>query len=129
MKNYDNISSDEEDYESGAFLDYIKDETEKAMKERHFLMKELKVRERRGSIFIDKVKRVVAAVERAPGKYDYLIEWQYNKHDKITPSSTLVRGSHFVFSNPLLYRRYIEKHFVETKSDTKNNTEGIIIKK
>jgi hypothetical protein len=32
------------------------------MKERNFLMKELKVKERRGSIFIDKVKKVVAAI-------------------------------------------------------------------
>jgi len=56
-----------------------------------------------------------------------LIEWEYNKHDKITPSATMVRGSHFVFSNPLLYRRYIEKHFVEAKSDLAT-TEGVIIK-
>ena len=44
------------------FLDYIKHETEKAMKERTYLIKELKAKERRGSIFIDKVKKVVAAV-------------------------------------------------------------------
>ena len=41
-------------------------------------MKELRAKERRGSIFIDKVKRIVAAVERAPGKYDYLIEWEFH---------------------------------------------------
>jgi hypothetical protein len=109
------VSSDEENLESGAFLELIKQETEKAMKERHFLMKELRAIERRGSIFVDTVKRVVAAVQRTPGKFDYLIEWDYNPHDKITPSTTLVRGSQFVFSNPLAYRRYVEKHFVEAK--------------
>ncbi len=110
------MNSDQEDYESGLFLEYINSETEKAMKERNFLMKELKVKERRGSIFLDKVKKVVAAVQRAPGKYDYLIEWEHHKSDKIVPSATLVRGSHFAFSNPLMYRRYVEKHFVEAKS-------------
>jgi hypothetical protein len=80
-------------------------------------MKELKAKERRGSIFMDTVKRVVAAVQRCPGKFDYLIEWEYNSHDKITPSTTLVRGSHFAFSNPLAFRRYVEKHFVEAKID------------
>jgi hypothetical protein len=62
MVNYENVSSDEEDYESGVFLEYVKQETEKAMKERSFLMNELKTKERRGSIFIDKVKKVVAAI-------------------------------------------------------------------
>ena len=109
------VSSDEENLESGAFLELIKQETEKAVKERHFLMKELRAKERRGSIFVDTVKRVVAAVQRTPGKFDYLIEWDYNLQDRITPSTTLVRGSHFVFSNPLAYRRYVEKHFVEVK--------------
>ncbi len=109
------VSSDEENLESGAFLELIKQETEKALKERHFLMKELRAKERRGSIFVDTVKRVVAAVQRAPDKFDYLIEWDYNPHDRITPSTTLVRGSHFVFSNPLAYRRYVEKNFVEAK--------------
>ncbi len=90
------------------------------MKERHFLMKELRAKERRGSIFIDKVKRVVAAIQREPGKYDYLIEWEYNNQDKIVPSTTLVRGSHFAFSNPLLYRRYVEKHFVEARNTAEN---------
>lgn len=106
------MSSEEEQLESGEFLEMIKQETDKAIKERHYLMKELKAKERRGSIFIDKVKRVVAAVERQPDKYDYLIEWEYHGKDKITPTTTLVRGSHFVFSNPLLYRRYVEKNFV-----------------
>ena len=43
------------------FLDYIKLETEKALKERNYLIKEIKARERRGTNFIDKVKKVVAA--------------------------------------------------------------------
>jgi len=107
------VSSDEDDLESGAFLERIKQETDKAVKERHFLMRELKAKERRGSIFVDRIKRIAAAVERAPGKYDFLIEWEYHSGDKITPSSTLVRGSHLVFSNPLLYRRYVEQNFVQ----------------
>ena len=124
----DDVSSDEENLESGAFLELIQQETEKATKEREFLMKELRTRERRGSIFIDKVKRVVAAVQRAPNKFDYLIEWEYNPRDRLIPSTTLVRGSHFAFSNPLLFRRYIEKHFVEAKiEDNKKNS--LIIKK
>jgi hypothetical protein len=49
----EDVSSDEENLESGAFLELIKNETEKAMKERHFLMKELRAKERRGSIFVD----------------------------------------------------------------------------
>lgn len=107
------VSSDEDDLESGAFLQRIKQQTEKAIKERHFLMRELKAKERRGSIFVDRIKRIAAAVERAPGKYDFLIEWEYHSGDKITPSTTLVRGSHLVFSNPLLYRRYVEQNFVQ----------------
>ena len=56
------------------FLDYIKLETEKALKERNYLIKEIKARERRGSIFIDKVKKIVAAVQReGTDKFDYLI--------------------------------------------------------
>lgn len=124
---FEDVSSDEENLESGTFLDMIKQETDKAMKERHFLMKELRAKERRGSIFIDKIKRVVAAVEREPGKYDYLIEWEYHPHDRIVPSTTLVRGSHFAFSNPLLYRRFVEKHYVEAKNLNEGNTEGLII--
>ena len=40
----------------------IKIENSKARKERAFLMDELNTNERRGSIFIDKVNKVVAAV-------------------------------------------------------------------
>lgn len=79
-------------------------------------MKEMHSKERRGSIFFDRVKRVVAAVQRAPGKlkYDYLIEWKYNEEDKLTPTTSLVKGSIFVFANPLLYRNYVEETYFET---------------
>jgi hypothetical protein len=49
------------------------------MRERDFLINTLKAKERRGSIFIDKVKKVIATVQREAGKFDYLIEWNYNK--------------------------------------------------
>ncbi|CDW89149.1 UNKNOWN [Stylonychia lemnae] len=116
--NFEGISSDEEEQESGNFLKYMEYENEKAMKERHYLMKELKCKERRGSIFIDKVKKVVTVMKRASGKYDFIIEWEYCKNDNIKPSTSLVRGSHFVFSNPLLYRRFMEKTFVDTYTGT-----------
>ena len=100
--------------ESGKFLEYIKRETEKADKERRFLIKELKAKERRGSIFFDKINRVVAAVENAKGTYDYLIEWKYCKKDKLTPSTSLVKGAQFVFAKPLTYRRYVEQNHVHS---------------
>ena len=50
---YENVSSDEEDFESGAFIEHIKFETEKANRERNFYLRDLKSKERRGSIFID----------------------------------------------------------------------------
>lgn len=37
-KNFQNICSDEEEYQNGNFLDYIKHETIKAKKERDFLI-------------------------------------------------------------------------------------------
>jgi hypothetical protein len=85
------------------------------MKERRYLMKEIKSKERRGCIFFDKVNRVIAAIQRSHGKYDYLIEWKYNEEDKLTPTSSIVKGSHFVFANPLLYRRHVESQYLETK--------------
>lgn len=89
-------------------------EAAKAMKERHYLIKEKKYKERRGSIFIDKVKRIVAAMQVVPGRFDYLVDWEYCKADDLVPTSSVVKGSHFVFSNPLGYRRYVEEYFVET---------------
>lgn len=56
------IGSDEEDMNSGMFIRAIKVENKKANKERRFLMKEIKAKERRGSIFIDEVNKIVAAV-------------------------------------------------------------------
>eukprot|EP00347_Sterkiella_histriomuscorum_P016596 403352581 len=124
-KDFDNISSDEEEYQNGNFLEYIKHETLKAHKEREFVINILKSREPRGSIFIDKVKKVVTAVQRDTGKFDYLIEWEHCKKTKITPATSLVRGSHFVFSNPLQYRRYVEQVFMESAQ----HKEGLIVKK
>lgn len=115
------MGSDEEDLETGSFLDYIKKVTEKATKERLFLIKELKAKERRGCIFFDRIKRVVAAVQREKGKYDYLIEWAYCKEDKLTPTTTLVKGSHFAFANPLRFRRFVEEQYLETNNNNKAN--------
>jgi hypothetical protein len=97
------------------------------MKERKFLMQELKTKERRGSIFIDKVNKVVAAVKRENGIYDYLIEWKYNKEDRLVPTTSVVKGAHFVFSNPLLYRRYVEGKFI--KEENENSVGGKIYTK
>ena len=96
----------------------IKCEQVKANKERRFLMRELKAKERRGSIFIDSISRVVAALQAEEGKYDFLIEWKYNKEDKLTPTSSIVKGSHFVFTKPLAYRRYVESAYIEKMRST-----------
>lgn len=100
--------SNPEEMENGNFFDYIAKETERAEDERHFVIYKLKSKTRVGSIFFDKVKRVIAAIQREKGKYDYLIEWEYHERDKLKPTTSLVKGSHFVFAKPLLYRRYIE---------------------
>lgn len=76
-------------------------------------MKKLKAKSRVGSIFFDKVHRVIAAVQRDQGKYDYLVEWQFNERDKLKPEKSVVKGSHFVFYKPLLFRRCVEAQFVE----------------
>ena len=112
----EDVGSDQEDFDSGQFLRLIKSETCKALKERQFLIKELKAKERRGSIFIDKVNRVVGAVEREPGKYDYLIEWKYCRQDKLTPSTSLVKGGHFAFASPLQYRRFVEENYMQNQN-------------
>lgn len=121
--NMQDVGSDDEDMMSGLFLDSIKKEQDRAVKERKFLMKELKAKERRGSIFIDKVNKVVATVQREPGIYDYLLEWKYCKEDKLVPTTSLVKGSHFAFSKPLLYRRHVEQKYIEklTQMNNKNN--------
>ena len=56
-------------------------------------MKSLKAKSRVGSIFFDKVKRVVAAIQREKGVYDYLIEWEHNQHDKLKPTTSIVMGA------------------------------------
>ena len=56
------IGSDPEDMESGKFLTRIKRERIQAQKERKYLVNTLKVKSRVGSIFFDKVQRVVAAI-------------------------------------------------------------------
>lgn len=76
-------------------------------------MKKLKAKTRVGSIFFDKVLRVIAAVQREHGKFDYLIEWDYSAKDKLKPTSSIVKGSHFVFAKPLLFRRCIEGVYVQ----------------
>ena len=56
------IGSDPEDMETGKFLTRIKRERSQAQKERKYLVNTLKVKSRVGSIFFDKVHRVVAAI-------------------------------------------------------------------
>ena len=113
--------SDPEDMESGAFFDYIAKVQKIAERERNFVMKKLKSKTRVGSIFFDKVCRVIAAVQRDQGKFDYLIEWEYNNKDKLKPTSSIVKGSHFVFAKPLLFRRCIESVYVEKCLGNNNN--------
>ena len=114
--------SDPEDMESGAFFDYIQKETDRAEDERRYVIHKLKSKTRVGSIFFDKVKRVVAAIQREPGKYDYLIEWEHHAKDKLKPTTSLVKGSHFVFAKPLLYRRYIEQSYLDTRAQEQQQT-------
>ncbi|CDW88268.1 UNKNOWN [Stylonychia lemnae] len=110
---YDSIDSDQEQFDNGNFLKFIKHQTLKANQERDFLMNQLKTKERRGSIFIDKVKKVITTIKRDSDqdKYDYLIEWEFNKEDLIIPSTSLVRGSLFAFCCPLQFRRFAEKKY------------------
>ena len=108
--------------ESGAFFDYIQKETDRAEDERRYVIHKLKSKTRVGSIFFDKVKRVVAAIQREPGKYDYLIEWEHHAKDKLKPTTSLVKGSHFVFAKPLLYRRYIEQSYLDTRAQEQQQT-------
>ena len=68
------------------------------------LVHKLKSRKIQGSIFLDQVDKVVAAIQRCPGKFDYLIQWKFNKKINLIPDMAIVKGSHFVFAKPLLYR-------------------------
>lgn len=72
----------------------------------------LKSKQRIGSIFIDKVRRIIAAIERDTGQYDYLVEWEPHRKDKLKPETSIVKGSHLVFTKPLLYRRFVEKAYM-----------------
>ena len=56
--------SDDEDMEKGLFFDYIERERKRQEAERKYIVYKLKSKQRVGSIFIDKVKRVIAAVQR-----------------------------------------------------------------
>ena len=75
-------------------------------------METLKSKSRVGSIFIDKVKRVVAAIQRESSVFDYLIEWEFSKKDKLKPETSVVKGSRFVFVKPLYFRRYVEQNHI-----------------
>lgn len=79
-------------------------------------MQKLRSKQRVGSIFFDKVKRVIAAIQREEGKYDYLIEWEWHSRDKLKPTTSIVKGAHFVFAKPLLFRRYIEQSCLSSKA-------------
>lgn len=110
--------SDDEDMEKGLFFDYIERERMRQEAERKYIVYKLKSKQRVGSIFIDKVKRVIAAIQREQGKYDYLIEWEFHPKDKLKPTTSIVKGSHFVFAKPLLFRRYIETSYLCQKSQS-----------
>lgn len=108
--------SDNEDMEKGLFFDYIDRERKRQEAERKYIVYTLRSKQRVGSIFFDKVKRVIAAIQREKGKFDYLIEWEFHPRDKLKPTTSIVKGSHFVFAKPLLFRRYIEESYLESKS-------------
>lgn len=116
-----NINSDPEEMNSGRFFEHISYETKRAEKERKLLLTHMKSKHIAGSIFFDQVKRVVAAIQRETGKFDYLIEWKYSKRHSLTPQMSIVKGSHFVFAKPLLYRRYIEEAYLEQGMPTPGN--------
>ena len=113
--------------DSGAFFDYIQKQTQIAERERKFVLKKLKAKSRVGSIFFDKVLRVIAAVQRDQGKYDYLVEWDFNSADKLKPMTSLVKGAHFVFAKPLLFRRCLEAQYVEKCLTLNSETTGTAI--
>ena len=119
--------SDDEDMEKGLFFEYIERERKRQEKERKYIVYKLKSKQRVGSIFIDKVRRVIAAIQREEGKYDYLIDWEYHPKDKLKPTTSIVKGSHFVFAKPLLFRRYIEESYLTPKSMNNCSTSQPVI--
>ena len=78
IQDVEEVDSDEENMENGKFLEYMSMFSRKAMKERKYLLNELKAKERRGCIFFDKVNKIVAAIQKGEGKYDYVVEWKFN---------------------------------------------------
>ena len=84
----------------------------RANHERRYLLEKLKSKSRVGSIFIDKIKRVVAAIQRESSVFDYLIEWEFSRKDKLKPTTSIVKGAHFVFVKPLFFRRYVEQNHI-----------------
>ena len=56
--------SDDEDMMKGLFFEYIEKERKRHEAERKFMVYKLKSKQRVGSIFIDKVNRVIAAIQR-----------------------------------------------------------------
>ena len=118
--------SSDEDIVTGTFFNKIEKERNRARHERRYLMTVLKSKSRVGSIFFDKVKRVVAAIQREKGIYDYLIEWEFSDEDKMKPTTSIVQGSHFVFAKPLLFRRYIEENYIEVKHGEVKSSQPVV---
>ena len=104
--------SSDDDMESGVFFRQIERDRNRANHERRYLMEKLKAKSRVGSIFIDKIKRVVAAIQRESSVFDYLVEWEFSRKDKLKPTTSIVKGSHFVFVKPLFFRRYVERNHI-----------------
>ena len=104
--------SSDDDMESGSFFRQIERDKSRANHERKYLIDKLRSKSRVGSIFIDKIKRVVAAIQRDSNVFDYLIEWEFSRKDKLKPTTSIVKGAHFVFVKPLYFRRYVEQNHI-----------------
>ena len=85
-------------------------------------METLKSKSRVGSIFVDKIKRVVAAIQRESEVFDYLIEWEFSRQDKLKPTTSIVKGSHLAFVKPLFFRRYVEANHIKPSTESKVHT-------
>lgn len=117
----DECGSSDDDMESGSFFRQIERDRTRANHERKYLIEKLKSKSRVGSIFIDKIKRVVAAIQRESTVFDYLIEWEFSRKDKLKPTTSIVKGSHFVFVKPLFFRRYVEQnHIIHSTEGTQS---------
>ena len=114
-RNFDDneeCGSSDDDMESGSFFRQIERDKSRANHERKYLIDKLRSKSRVGSIFIDKIKRVVAAIQRDSNVFDYLIEWEFSRKDKLKPTTSIVKGAHFVFVKPLYFRRYVEQNHI-----------------